>query len=133
MACEPQLSRVFLGGLPSILKVGIRNDASGQWLENSIRYSVGHADASGPGGEAVLAKLAEVLFIETLRRYIALLPREHTGWLAGVRDRALREHRRSSVSIPSSASTKRTWPLPPHPLSHIQAAVEATISYDPVW
>lgn len=46
MACEPQLSRVFLGGLPSILKVGIRNDASGQWLENSIHYSVGHADAS---------------------------------------------------------------------------------------
>jgi transcriptional regulator GlxA family with amidase domain len=27
-----------------------------------------------------------VLFVETLRRYIALLPREQTGWLAGVRD-----------------------------------------------
>ena len=40
MACDPQLSRVFLGGLPPILKVSIRNDASGQWLENSIRYSV---------------------------------------------------------------------------------------------
>jgi len=86
MACEPQLSQVFLGGLPPILKVSIRNDASGQWLENSIRYSVGHADASMPGGEAVLAKLSEVLFIETLRRYIALLPREQTGWPAGVRD-----------------------------------------------
>src|SRR5207247_163506 len=40
MVCEPQLSRVFLGGLPPILKVSIRNDASGQWLEHSIRYSV---------------------------------------------------------------------------------------------
>lgn len=80
------LSRVILGGLPSILIVGIRNDASGQWLENSIRCSVGHTDASRPGGETVLAKLAEVLFIETLRRYITLLPCEHTGWLAGVRD-----------------------------------------------
>jgi transcriptional regulator GlxA family with amidase domain len=30
--------------------------------------------------------LSEVLFVETLRRYIALLPREQTGWLAGVRD-----------------------------------------------
>jgi AraC-like DNA-binding protein len=86
MACEPQLSRVFLGGLPPILKVSIRNDASGQWLENSIRYSVDNADASRPGGEAVLAKLSEVLFIETLRRYIAVLPQEQTGWLAGVRD-----------------------------------------------
>jgi AraC-like DNA-binding protein len=86
MACEPYLSRIFLGGLPPILKVNIRNDASGQWLENSIRYSVGDADALGPGGEAVLAKLSEVLFIETLRRYIALLPVEQTGWLAGIRD-----------------------------------------------
>ena len=87
MACEPQLSRVFLGGLPPMLKVSIRNDASGQWLENSIRYSVGHADASRPGSEAVLAKLSEVLFVETLRRYIVLLPEEQTGWLAGAATR----------------------------------------------
>jgi AraC-like DNA-binding protein len=86
MACEPQLSRVFLGGLPPVLKINIRNDDSGQWLENSIRYSVGNADASRPGGEAVIAKLSEVLFVEALRRYIALLPPEQTGWLAGVRD-----------------------------------------------
>jgi len=86
MACDPQLSGVFLGGLPPIMKVHIRNDASGQWLENSLCYSVDNADASGPGGETVLAKLSEVLFIETLRRYIAQLPQEQTGWLAGVRD-----------------------------------------------
>jgi AraC-like DNA-binding protein len=86
MSCEPQVSEVFLGGLPAILKVSIRDDASGQWLGNAIRYSVDNADASRPGGEVVLARLSEVLFVETLRRYIALLPREHTGWLAGVRD-----------------------------------------------
>ena len=86
MVCDPQLSRVFLGGLPPVLKINIRNDASGQWLENSIRYSVGNADASKPGSEAVIAKLSEVLFVEALRRYIALLPPEQTGWLAGVRD-----------------------------------------------
>jgi len=86
MACEPHLSGVFLGGLPPLMKVNIRNDPAGQWLENSLRYSVDNANPSSPGGEAVLAKLSEVLFVETLRRYIALLPREQTGWLAGVRD-----------------------------------------------
>jgi len=86
MTCDPQLSQIFLGGLPPIMKVHIRNDASGQWLENSLRYSVDNADASMPGHETVLAKLSEVLFVETLRRYIALLPQEQTGWLAGVRD-----------------------------------------------
>ncbi len=86
LSCDPELSRVFLGGLPSMLKVSIRDDISGQWLEQSIRYSVDNADASRPGGEAVLSKLSEVLFVETLRRYIALLPQNQTGWLAGVRD-----------------------------------------------
>jgi AraC-like DNA-binding protein len=86
MACEPRLSQVFLSGLPPVFKVSIRNDASGRWLENSIRFSVNDADASRAGGEAVLAKLSEVLFVETLRAYIAHLPAEQTGWLAGARD-----------------------------------------------
>ena len=73
----------FLSGLPPLFKVSIRNDASGRWLENSIRFSVNEADPSRSGGEAVLAKLSEVLFIETLRAYIAQLPAEQTGWLAG--------------------------------------------------
>jgi len=47
---------------------------------------VNEADASRTGGEAVLAKLSEVLFVETLRAYIAHLPTEQTGWLAGARD-----------------------------------------------
>jgi len=33
-----------------------------------------------------MAKLSEVLFVETLRTYIAQLPPEQTGWLAGARD-----------------------------------------------
>jgi transcriptional regulator GlxA family with amidase domain len=44
------------------------------------------ADASDSGGALVLSKLSEVLFIETLRRYIASLPSNQTGWLAGSRD-----------------------------------------------
>ncbi len=86
MACEPQLSHVFLGGLPPLMTVNIRNSPAGQWLENSLRYSVDNADVSGPGGKAVDTKLSEVLFVETLRRDISLLPPEQTGWLADVRD-----------------------------------------------
>jgi AraC-like DNA-binding protein len=86
MACEPRLSQIFLSGLPSIFKISIRNDASGRWLEDSIRFSVNQAGASRAGGEAVLAKLSEVLFVETLRAYITQLPSEQTGWLAGARD-----------------------------------------------
>ncbi|MFZ3014938.1 MAG: AraC family transcriptional regulator [Nitrospira sp.] len=86
MACDSQLSQMFLAGLPSLLKINVRDSPSGKWLEDTLRYSVEHADASGPGGSAVVAKLSEALFADTLRRYIEKLPASQTGWLAGVRD-----------------------------------------------
>ena len=39
LACDPHLSKAFLGGLPPVFKVNIGNDSSGQWLKNSILYS----------------------------------------------------------------------------------------------
>jgi AraC-like DNA-binding protein len=86
MACEPRLSRILLAGLPPAFKISIRDEPTGAWIENSIRFSVDDGDDSRPGREAVLAKLSEVLFVETLRAYVARLPSERTGWLAGVRD-----------------------------------------------
>ena len=86
MACAPRLSDVFLAGLPRMLKVHVTSEPSGQWLENSIRFSVGEVNETNAGRKLVLAKLSEVLFIETLRRYINSLPTDQTGWLAGARD-----------------------------------------------
>lgn len=86
LTCDRQLSQVFLAGLPPLMKIHIRDNPSGRWIEDTLRYSVNHAEASGPGGAAVIAKLSEVLFVETLRRYIAKLPQAQTGWFAGVRD-----------------------------------------------
>ncbi len=86
MVCDPHLSKAFLGGLPPVFKVSIGGDSSGRWLENSIRFSVEHAAASQTGSEIVVAKLSEVLFVETIRRYVDLLPEGQTGWLAGARD-----------------------------------------------
>ncbi len=86
LACDPRLSEVFLAGLPPILRVPAVKDASGQWLEHAIRFSVGDGGGSNAGSGLVVAKLSEVLFVETLRRYILGLPAGETGWLAGARD-----------------------------------------------
>lgn len=85
MACDPSLSEVVLAGLPSMLVVNIA-DSAGQWLANSIQFSVGEAGEPGTGSDVVLAKLSEVLFVETLRRFIRDLPDHQKGWLAGARD-----------------------------------------------
>jgi AraC-like DNA-binding protein len=116
LACDPRMSQIFLGGLPPLFKVSIRNHASGRWLEDSIRFSVDKADISRAGGAAVLAKLSEVLFVETLRTYIAYLPAEHTGWLAGARD--------SEVGKTLALMHRR----PAHPWTIASLAREAGIS-----
>ena len=86
MACDPELIRPILNGLPSIFKVNLRTDRSGEWLENSILHQVDQAASRGVGSEAMMAKLSEALFIDTLRRYVASLPEEQLGWLTGARD-----------------------------------------------
>jgi AraC-like DNA-binding protein len=91
MACDPGLSEVVLAGLPSMFVVNIANDAAGQWLANSIQFSVREAGGPGSGSDVVLAKLSEVLFVETLRRFIQDLPDERKGWLAGARDPVIGE------------------------------------------
>jgi len=86
LSCEPRLSQVFLAGLPPMFKVHMREEASDRWLEHSIRFSVDQETEGNAGNAVVTAKLAELLFVETLRRYINSLPADETGWLAGARD-----------------------------------------------
>src|SRR5579859_1341088 len=86
MTCDPYLSRPILNGLPPVFKVNIRTDRSGHWLESSILHLVEEAASGRVGSEAMLAKLSEALFVDTLRRYVAGLPDQQMGWLAGARD-----------------------------------------------
>ncbi len=86
MSCDPHISRPILDGLPRIFKVNVRAERSGQWLESSIMHLVEEAGSGRVGSEAMLAKLSEALFVDTLRRYVMSLPEREIGWLAGARD-----------------------------------------------
>jgi AraC-like DNA-binding protein len=89
IGCERHAQRLFLAGLPPLFKVNVRREAFGEWIESSIRYLASERGSMRPGRTALLAKLAEALFIETLRQYMADLPPERTGWLAAARDPAV--------------------------------------------
>jgi AraC-like DNA-binding protein len=86
MVCDPRISQMFLAGLPPVFKVNIREDESGRWLEDSIRYAIADVSTTRAGGDAVLAKLCEALFVETLRRYVMHSAERRKGWLAAARD-----------------------------------------------
>jgi len=86
MRCDPRLGEVFLAGLPRIVRVRVAAQPSAEWIRNSIRFSVGAMEGSDAGSSLVVARLSEVLFVETLRSYINALPSDQKGWLAGARD-----------------------------------------------
>jgi AraC-like DNA-binding protein len=116
LACEAGLIRPVLAGLPRVVRVHIRNDAAGEWLENSISHAVERAEAAAPGSDVILARLAEVLFADTLQRYVMQLPPGRTGWLAGAGD--------ATVGRSLAALHRR----PAHPWTLDELAQEAAVS-----
>jgi AraC-like DNA-binding protein len=87
LACDDRLAQMLLSGLPALLRVHLRGSSTGDWLEASLRYALAEARSPRPGGQRMLSKLAEVLFIEVMRRYMAEQAATRTGWLAGAGDR----------------------------------------------
>jgi AraC-like DNA-binding protein len=91
LACDSRVARLLLDGLPAVLCVDLRGSRAGAWLDASVSYALEEARSPRAGGEGVLAKLAEVLFVEVLRHHMHACPSDDTrrGWLAAMRDRVV--------------------------------------------
>jgi len=87
LRCDERLCRPMLESLPRILRVPLGDGPATAWLTSLLHAGTRETAAPRPGGETVLAKLSELVFVEALRRYIELLPEQQKGWLAGLRDR----------------------------------------------
>ena len=85
-SCDRWASEVGLAGLPSMLKISVRDGDGRGWVEEAIQFLAAEAASDHAGRTALLTKLSEALFVETLRRWMVSLPAECTGWLAGARD-----------------------------------------------
>lgn len=72
--------------LPSLLKLNVAEGASATWIESSFRFAAGELAAGQRQSATMLAKLAELMFMEAVRQYIAAQPAEPGSWLAGMRD-----------------------------------------------
>ena len=76
----------LLSALPPVLKLNVRSTASGAWIESSFRFAASQIAAGHLGSTIVIAKLSELLFVEAVSQFVASLPAERRGWLAGLRD-----------------------------------------------
>ena len=85
-ACDARPFNPLLECLPSMFKAGDAHDEGGGRIVDFIRIAVAEAAENHAGRESVLTKLSELMFVDVLRRYLAAIPSEQVGWLAGLRD-----------------------------------------------
>lgn len=85
--CDERLCGQMLDALPRIVRIPLGDGHATAWLTSLLQVGAQETAAPRAGGGTLLAKMAELLFVEALRRYIEHLPDQQTGWLAGLRDR----------------------------------------------
>jgi AraC-like DNA-binding protein len=89
LGCDARPFNPLLASLPRMLRMpGVAAERS-SWIASFLRSVVEESNRKRPGGEAVLERMSEMLFVGALRHYADSLPRDQTGWLAGMRDEAV--------------------------------------------
>lgn len=88
LGCEAP-NNPLVATLPVLLRLTLGEGVGDEWIASSFRHAAQEFATGGIGSATVLGKLAELLFVEAVRRYVATLPEDRTGWLAGLRDRAV--------------------------------------------
>jgi AraC-like DNA-binding protein len=63
----------------------VSDDANGT-LSAYVRFALAESKVPRIGGESVLGRLSELMFLHVVRRYLEGLPPEQADWLAGLRD-----------------------------------------------
>jgi AraC-like DNA-binding protein len=77
----------LLAVLPTVIHVKGSNGAANGWLQGTIAQIVEELDSCCAGTQAVVTRLADILFIQAIRRHFEQnCETAECGWLAAIRD-----------------------------------------------
>jgi hypothetical protein len=85
LGCDLRPFNPVLSTLPRLLRVRPVMQ-TGDSLPHLIAFAMHELRERRSGGQAVKLRMAELLFVDVIRRYLETLPGEKVGWLAGLRD-----------------------------------------------
>ena len=87
LGCDERPYNPLLTALPRVIHLSAEHaQTATRWLGTLMGIAVNETETSRPGTDNVLARIAELMFVGTIREYLESLPAAETGWLAGVRD-----------------------------------------------
>jgi len=85
LGCDVRPFNPLIATLPRLLH--LRSVEGHGWIAQFMHQAVAESQNKRPGGEAMLERMSEMMFVDAVRRYVDTLPEESRGWLAGLRDR----------------------------------------------
>jgi AraC-like DNA-binding protein len=68
---ENRAANLFLAALPALIHIRAEDGQSVPWLEATLKFLAAESTSEVPGAQIIMARLTDVLFIQTLRAYIA--------------------------------------------------------------
>jgi AraC-like DNA-binding protein len=83
---EERASNPLLAALPPMIHLRGRRPGVEAWLRTTLDFLARESDAYRPGADAVIARLADILFIEAIRGYFASPEAEKLGLAVALRD-----------------------------------------------
>jgi AraC-like DNA-binding protein len=87
LGCDERPFNPLLAALPRVIHLSrAGNEAANGWLATLLTIAVRESGSARAGRDNVLARMAELMFVEAIRRHLETLPAAQTGWLAGLRD-----------------------------------------------
>jgi AraC-like DNA-binding protein len=85
LGCDLRPFNPLLSALPRLLHVRAATSA-GDGRDHLIEFVLHELRQHRSGEKVMKLRMAELLFVDVLRRYLETLSGEETGWLAGLRD-----------------------------------------------
>lgn len=75
--------------LPKIICIDSQNSPQMGWINSTLQLMAVEASDLRPGGETVITRLADILVIQAIRRWIEEDPTALTGWLGALQDKQI--------------------------------------------
>jgi len=83
---DDPLARQILAVLPPVIRMTPEAEQGGPSFLENIQFITREVETDRPGSEIVLLRMADVIFIQILRAYLARVPDDGGGFLGALRD-----------------------------------------------
>jgi AraC-like DNA-binding protein len=89
LGCDAHPFNPVLAALPRLVHLRRLSGPDADRLGHLIDFALAESRARHAGGDCVLLRLSELMFVEVVRRHLAALPPDRIDWLAGLKDQVV--------------------------------------------